>query len=184
MNLCRPALALCIGGSTLAGCTLDNGTGTPDPGLYWRWECPEGGTPLDASAPIDYVASGSCGMGGPFVLSVDGCEIFGSWSALGLSNVQTVQYTSSPGLGGWIVTATEGSADGGASWVCTANPAAAGALTFACSDATDAATSSVTCQSALTPVPDAGAEPDAAPPRDATTDATDARPTDAGGERD
>jgi hypothetical protein len=157
MKIHRLALALGLGSSIVAGCTLDSGAGNPDPGLYWGWVCPEGGTPLDASAPIDYVASGTCGAGGPFALSVDGCEMFGSWSALGLSNVATVQYTSSPGLGGWSVTATGDVADGGAAdgggvtWNCTASPAANGALTFTCSDAT---TSATTCQSNLTPVND------------------------------
>jgi hypothetical protein len=144
----RLALALGLGSSMVAGCNLDNGTGNPDPGLYWNWGCPDGGTPFDASTPVDYVASGSCGAGGPFTLSVDGCEMFGSWSALGLSNVQTTEYTSSPGLGGWSITATEGAADGGASWNCTAKPAASGELTFTCSDAT---TSATTCTSTLTP---------------------------------
>jgi len=130
-----------------AGCTLDSGDGNPDPGPYWGWTCPEGGTPLDASAPIDYVASGSCGAGGAFMLSLDGCEMSGSWSALGLSNVQTVQFTSSPGQGGWTVTGIAGAADGGAVWTCTAKRAAAGDLTFTCSDATSA----TACQSTLEP---------------------------------
>jgi hypothetical protein len=136
-------------------CTMYDGTGSPNPGLYWGWVCPDGDAPLDASAPIAYVASGSCGEGGPFTLSVDGCEMFGSWSALGLSNVETTQYASSPALGGWSVTATTGGADGGvsdggaASSTCTAHPAAGGDLTFTCSAA---ATSATTCQSTLTPV--------------------------------
>jgi hypothetical protein len=137
-----------------AGCTLDDGTGTPDPGQYWGWVCPEGGTPLDASTPIDYVASGTCGAGGPFTLGVDGCEMSGSWSALGLSSVETRQISSTPGLGGWTITATGGE-DGGASWTCTAEATAQGALTFTCSDASTAA---ITCQSTLTPVSDRDAE--------------------------
>jgi len=156
MNPRRIAIALCLASPIAAGCTLDDGTGTPDPGTYWGWVCPDGGTPVDASTPIDYVASGSCGKGGPFTVSVNGCEMFGSWSALGLSDVKTVQYSSSPGLGGWVVTATAGVADGGvpdagkgASWTCTASPAARGDLTFTCSSAS---TSATTCQSTLTPV--------------------------------
>jgi len=113
---------------------------------------------------MDYVATGTCGAGGPFSLSVDGCEMFGTWSALGLSNVQTVQYTSSPGLGGWSVNATgsvgdagipEGGVadasvvDGGTSWTCTAKAAKVGDLTLTCSGATSSAT---TCQSTLKPV--------------------------------
>jgi hypothetical protein len=151
MKLRRLALAWVLGSSIVAGCTLDGGTGTPDPGLYWDWVCPEGGAPLDASAPIDYVASGSCGAGGPFTLRVDGCEMLGSWSALGLSNVQTAQFASTPGRGGWAVTATSGVADGGAPWRCTAKPANAGDLTFTCSDVT---TSATTCQSTLAPAND------------------------------
>lgn len=147
----RLAVALYLGSSLVAGCHLDDGTGAPDPGLYWGWTCPDGGAPLDASAPIDYVASGSCGAGGPFTLSVDGCEMFGSWSVLGLSNVQTTRYASSPGLGGWAVTATAGAGDGGATWNCTATSGVAGDLTFTCSSAT---TSVTTCQSMLTPLHD------------------------------
>jgi hypothetical protein len=168
MKLHRLAFAIFamgLGSSITAGCTLDSGDGNPDPGQYWVWSCPEGGTPLDASTPIDYVASGTCGAGGPFSLSVDGCEMFGSWSVLGLSNVQTVQYASSPGLGGWSISATGtgvteagvveagiadgGASDGGASWTCTARAAKAGDLTFTCSNAT---TSATTCRSTLTPV--------------------------------
>jgi hypothetical protein len=151
MNLHRLVLASCLGLPIMAGCTLDNDTGTPDPGLYWQWVCPDGGgTPVDASAPIDYVATGTCGPGGPFTVSVDGCEMSGSWSALGLSHVETVTYASSPGLGGWTVTGTGGVADGGASWDCTAKRAGAGVLTFACFDASR---SSTICQSTLTPAP-------------------------------
>jgi hypothetical protein len=156
MKLRRLVLALCVGSSILSGCTLDDGTGNPDPGLYWKWECPEGGTPLDASAPIDYLASGSCGTGGPFTLSVDGCEMLCTRSALGLSNVVTVTYTSSPGAGGWSVAGTGGLADAGASWSCTANAAAGADLMFVCSNAT-----TTTCRSTLAPVnasPEAGAD--------------------------
>ena len=155
MKLHRLGMAVCLGLPMTPACTLDNDTGSPDPGMYWGWVCPDGGgTPVDASAPIDYVASGSCGKGGTITLSVDGCEIVGNWSALGLSNVKTFQFTRSPGRGGWTVTATGGAADGGMpdagtrdSWSCTAKPAAAGDLTFTC---TDVATSATTCQSTLT----------------------------------
>jgi hypothetical protein len=152
------APALCAGLPFLAACNLNNDTGAPDPGMYWGWVCPDGGgTPIEASAPIHYVASGTCGKGGSFSVSVDGCDMFGSWSALGLSNVETVQFASSPGLGGWAVTATGGGgvtdggardAGNGASWRCTAKAATAGDLTFTCSDAT---TSATTCQSTLAP---------------------------------
>lgn len=149
LGLGLPALALPI----IAACHIDDGTGNPDPGLYWGWVCDGGGTPLDASTPVEYVAIGTCGAGGLFTLSVDGCEMIGTWSAVGLSNVQTSQYTSSPGLGGWSVTAMEGAEDGGASWNCTATPSAGGALTFTCSsEAGDAASSVVGCQSTLSPL--------------------------------
>ena len=151
------APALCAGLPFLAACNLNNDTGAPDPGMYWGWVCPDGGgTPVDASTSISYVASGSCGKGGRFALSVDGCVILGSWSALGLSNVQTVQYTSSPGLGGWSVSATGGDADGGAadggtSWTCAATAASGGDLMITCSEPTS---STPLCQSTLTPVND------------------------------
>jgi len=137
-----PMLALPLVGA----CNIDSGTGSPDPGLYWGWVCDGGGTPLDASASLNYVASGSCGNGGPFTLSVDGCEMFGSWSALGLSNVHTTQTSMSPGLGGWSITAS-GAADGGTLWSCAAKPAVSGDLLFTCYEAV---TSAVTCQSMLT----------------------------------
>ena len=129
--------------------------GVADAGQWWPWVCPDGASPSPASAPLDYTASGSCGDGGAFTLSVDGCEILGTWSALGLSDVQTVQPTSTPSLGGWIVSATPTAADGGAPvgdggaqpWTCQATPTADGALRFACSDPISSAT---TCESTLT----------------------------------
>jgi hypothetical protein len=150
----RPALfvASCLGLALASGCTLDDDSGNPDPGLYWKFVCPNdastpdaNNTPAPASAPIDYVASGSCGPGGAFTLAVDGCEMFGDWAVLGVSNVETATYASSPGLGGWTITAT---ATSGASWVCTATATSANVLTFTCSDAT---TSTTTCRSTLTP---------------------------------
>jgi hypothetical protein len=148
MNLHRLILALGLGLPIGTACTLDNDMGSADPGLYWGWVCADGGTPIPASTPIDYIASGSCGAGGPFMVNVDGCEMFGTWSTLGLSDVESARTTSSPGLGGWSISGTAGVPDGGASWKCSATPAASGDLTFACSDAT---TSATTCQSTLTP---------------------------------
>jgi hypothetical protein len=132
-------------------------TGVPDAGQWWPWACPDGASPSPASTPLDYTASGSCGNGGPFALSVDGCEMFGNWSTLGLSDVQTLQPTSTPSLGGWIVSGTPSAADGGLAlgdggvelWNCEATQATGGALAFTCSDAISLAT---TCQSSLTPV--------------------------------
>ncbi len=127
--------------------------GVADAGQWWPFVCPDGIYPIPASTPTSYAATGSCGDGGPFTLSVDGCEIFGSWSALGLSNVQTTQPTSTPNLGGWIVTATEetgdGGVDGGAALTCEATLASVGVLTFSCSAGTPPTT---TCQSTLTQV--------------------------------
>ena len=132
-------------------------SGVADAGQWWPWVCPDGASPSRASAPLDYTASGTCGGGGAFTLSVDGCEMFGTWSVLDLSDVQTLQPTSTPGLGGWSVSATPSAADGGAPagdggaklWTCEATPTADGRLTFTCSDASSTAT---TCQSTLTPV--------------------------------
>jgi len=131
--------------------------GVADAGQWWPWVCPDGDNPSPASTPLDYTASGSCGDGGAFTLSVNGCEIFGTWSVLGLSDVQTLQPTSTPNLGGWIVSGTASAADGGVSvgdggaepWNCEATPTADGGLAFTCSDAISSAT---TCQSTLIPV--------------------------------
>jgi hypothetical protein len=158
MKLQQLAVALCLASPMATACTLGSDSGTPDPGMYWGWACPDsGGVPVDASAPLDYVATGSCGAGGPFAVSVNGCEMFGTWAALGLSDVTTTQYVGSPGLGGWMVAATEDVLDGGgpdagqgSSLRCTAAQASgAGDLTFTCSDAT---TSATICRSTLTPV--------------------------------
>jgi hypothetical protein len=134
-------------------------TGVADAGQWWPFVCPDGDNPSPPSTPLEYTASGSCGDGGPFTLSVNGCEMFGTWSVLGLSNVQTLQPTRTPELGGWIVSATPSTADGGVSvgdggpetWNCEATPSTDAGLTFICSDATSSAT---TCQSTLTPVGD------------------------------
>ncbi len=131
--------------------------GIADAGQWWPWVCPDGDNPSPASAPLDYTASGSCGNGGAFSLGVNGCEIFGTWSVLGLSDVQTLQPTSTPNLGGWIVSGTPSSADGGVSfgdggaepWTCGATPTADAGLTFTCADAISSAP---TCESTLTPV--------------------------------
>ena len=150
MKLPALALAPCLGLPLLGGCALYDDSGTPDPGLYWGWVCPDGGAPVDASAPIDYLASGSCGGGGPFTVSVDGCEMSGSWSALGLSDVATTRYAASPSLGGWVVSGTEGAegeAGAGVSVTCTASVVQTGGLTFTCTSGT----STVTCQSNFTP---------------------------------
>ncbi len=130
--------------------------GVADAGPWWPWACPDGDNPSPASTPLDYTASGSCGEGGAFTLSVNGCEMFGTWSVLGLSGVQTLQPTETPSLGGWIVSATPSAADGGVSvgdggaetWNCEATPTADSGLTFTCSDVVSSAT---TCQSTLTP---------------------------------
>jgi hypothetical protein len=132
-------------------------TGVADAGQWWPWACPDGANPSPPSAPLDYTAAGTCGDGGALTLSVNGCEIFGTWSVLGLSDVQTLQPTRTPNLGGWIVSATPSAADGGVSlgdggvetWNCEATPAADGGLTFTCADAVSLAT---TCLSTLIPV--------------------------------
>jgi hypothetical protein len=147
LGLALPTTAL----PAIVACNIDDGTGSPDPGLYWGWVCDGGGTPVDASDPLDYVASGSCGEGGPFTLSVDGCEMFGNWSVLGLREVTTATYARSPGLGGWTLVA-KGGADGGDSWNCDATRAAGGDLTFTCSRVTDGTPSAAACESTLTPV--------------------------------
>jgi hypothetical protein len=153
---------------------LSANDGVADAGQWWPWACalPDGtfSNPSPPSTPQPYVATGSCGPGGPFTLSVDGCEMFADWSVLGLSNVQTTQPTSTPNLGGWILTATEGAPgdgdggpgegggdggaddgglDGGETLTCTATFASAGILTFSCSAGTPPVT---TCQSTLAQV--------------------------------
>jgi hypothetical protein len=130
--------------------------GVADAGQWWPWVCPDGDNPSPPSTPLDYTASGLCGEGGAFTLSVNGCVIIGTWAVLGLSDVQTLQPTSTPNLGGWVVSGTPSTADGGVfvgdggavTWNCEATPASDGGLTFTCSDATSLAT---TCQSSLTP---------------------------------
>jgi hypothetical protein len=132
-------------------------TGVPDAGQWWPFVCPDGAYPIAASTPLDYTAAGSCGEGGAFALSVDGCEMVGTWTVLGLTGVQTLQPTSTPSLGGWIVSGTPSTPDGGGSvgdggseiWNCEAVPSTNGLLIFTCSDATSSAT---TCQSTLAPV--------------------------------
>jgi hypothetical protein len=138
---------------TAAPNVVSAGDGVADAGQWWPFVCPDGIYPIPSSTPQAYVATGSCGDGGPLTLNVDGCEMFADWSVLGLSDVQTTQPTSTPNLGGWIITATEADADGGVDggevWTCEATPASPGALTFACSSGTPPAT---VCQSTLTQV--------------------------------
>lgn len=108
--------------------------GIADAGQWWPWVCTDGTYPITAPTPLDYTAAGSCGDGGAFTLSVNGCEMVGTWSVLGLSGVLTLQPTSTPSLGGWVVSGTSSAADGGTSvgdggtetWNCNAMPAADG----------------------------------------------------------
>ncbi len=127
--------------------------GVADAGQWWPFVCPDGLYPIPASTPRSYLAAGSCGAGGPFALSVDGCEMFGNWSVLGLSDVQTLQPSSTPGLGAWSVLAEgafeDGGVDAGEPWTCDTAPVADGGLSFTCSTGTPPET---TCESTLTPV--------------------------------
>jgi hypothetical protein len=145
----RP-IAACLALALSAGCTLYNDTGS-DPGQYWQFVCPDSpgsdGMPVPASVPISYVASGTCGSGGAFSLGVDGCDMVGDWSVLGLSDVETTAYTSSPGLGEWSVTAI---GSDGMAWSCAATASGVSDLTFTC---VFAATEAAACQSTLAPTP-------------------------------
>jgi hypothetical protein len=131
--------------------------GVADAGMWWPWVCPDGAEPSPASTPVNYTATGTCGSGGAFSVSVDGCILSGTWTTLGLSDVETTQPTSTPNFGGWIITAngTEPDGgmdigDGGGAWTCqTSVPNSTGVLTFTCTDNTSNAT---TCESALIPV--------------------------------
>jgi hypothetical protein len=155
------AVAALIAGGGCGFGTYDDGAtpsvlsasdGVADAGQWWPFVCPDGIYPIPASTPQPYLATGSCGDGGPFTLSVYGCEMFADWSVLGLSDVQTTQPTSTPNLGGWIVSATGaggGGADAGEAWSCEAISNAAEVLTFTCSAGAPPATA---CQSTLTPV--------------------------------
>jgi len=100
--------------------------GVADAGQWWPWACalPDGtfSNPSPPSTPLNYDVTGTCGDGGAFALSVNGCEMFGNWGALGLSDVSTNIPSSIPQAGGWEIAATGGTdvGDGGTSWVCDA----------------------------------------------------------------
>jgi len=107
-------------------------TGVWDAGQWWPWACalPNGtlSNPSPPSTPINYTAAGSCGAGGAFALSVDGCEMFGNWDALGLADVSTTIPSSIPQAGGWEI-----EADAGAVWTCDATATdSSGDLTLTC----------------------------------------------------
>jgi hypothetical protein len=65
MKLHRFALALCLGVSIATGCTLYDDTGTPDPGVYWSWVCPETGDPAPEAGcgPRDASREEACADG-------------------------------------------------------------------------------------------------------------------------
>ncbi len=130
--------------------------GVWDAGQWWPWACalPDGtfSNPAPPSTPVDYSASGSCGDGGAFALSVDGCEMFGDWTVLGLSDVSTIVPSSIPQAGGWEIAGTGGFdvGDGGTSWTCASTATdSSGNLTLTCTAGVPPATA---CQSALTVV--------------------------------
>ena len=133
---------------------VDSNDGIWDAGQWWPWACalPDGAfsNPSPASTPIDYTATGTCGDGGAFTLSVDGCEMFGNWDALGLSDVSTNIPSSIPQAGGWEIAATGGLdvGDGGTNWTCDAAASDAnGDLTLTCT-----AGDATACESTLTVV--------------------------------
>jgi hypothetical protein len=133
---------------------VDSSTGVWDAGQWWPWACalPDGTltNPAPQSTPINYTAAGTCGDGGAFALSVDGCEMFGNWDALGLSDVSTTIPTSIPQAGGWEVVGTGGFdvGDGGTGWTCDATATdSSGDLTLTCTAGTPSATA---CESTLT----------------------------------
>jgi len=124
--------------------------GVWDAGQWWPWACqlPDGTltNPAPQSTPIDYTATGTCGAGGDFSVSVNGCEMFGNFDALGLSNVSTNIPSSIPQAGGWEVAGTGG--DAGADWICdTTATDSAGDLTFTCT--VDADGGGTACTSTL-----------------------------------
>ena len=133
---------------------VDSNDGVWDAGQWWPWACalPDGTftNPSPASTPIDYTATGTCGDGGAFALSVDGCEMFGNWDALGLADVSTNIPSSIPQAGGWEIAATGGFevGDGGTAWTCDATATdSAGDLTLTCTGGNATA-----CESTLTVV--------------------------------
>ena len=119
---------------------VDSNDGVWDAGQWWPWACqlPDGTltNPSPQSTPINYTATGTCGAGA-FALSVDGCEMFGNWDALGLSDVSTTIPSSIPGAGGWEVVADAGyDPDAGTSLV-TCDAVATDSsedLTFTCTE--------------------------------------------------
>ena len=146
----------------LAGCGfgLYNGSADPqvtsandgvwDAGQWWPWACPNGANPAPASPTLNYTATGTCGGGGPFGLSVDGCELFGDWGILGLADVSTTLPSSIPQAGGWEVVGTGDFAvsDGGMSWSCAATAIdASGDLALTCTAGVPPVTA---CESSLT----------------------------------
>ncbi len=127
-------------------------SGVADSGQWWPFACVTGSPPtVPASTPISYTTSGSCGTGGQFALSVDGCLMVGDWTVLGLTDVSTNIPSSIPQAGGWEVAGTGGSevGDGGTQWTCDSAPDSSGVLTFTCSAGEPAV---MACQSTLTPV--------------------------------
>jgi hypothetical protein len=125
--------------------------GVADAGQWWPWICPDGSDPAEPSVPLSYSASGTCGDGGAFALGVDGCEMVGTWTALGLTDVTTHVSSSIPSAGGWEVVGTGGFdvGDGGTQWTCEAAELSSGALAFTCTAGIPATSA---CESTLTPV--------------------------------
>jgi hypothetical protein len=127
-------------------------SGVPDAGQWWPFACVTGSPPtVPASVPIGYSTSGTCGDGGTFALSVDGCLMVGDWTVLGLTDVTTNVPSSIPAAGGWEVAGTGGFdvGDGGTQWTCDSSADSSGALTFTCSAGVPPVQA---CESTLTPV--------------------------------
>jgi hypothetical protein len=127
-------------------------SGVADSGQWWPFTCVTGSAPtVPATTPINYATSGSCGDGGPFALSIDGCVMVGDWTVLGLTDVTTTIPSSIPAAGGWEVAGTGGFdvGDGGMQWTCDSSSDASGVLTFTCTAGEPAVQA---CQSTLTPV--------------------------------
>jgi hypothetical protein len=133
---------------------VSSSTGIWDAGQWWPWACklPNGTltNPSPPSTPVNYTATGSCGGGGAFALSVDGCELFGNWDALGFSAVSTNIPSSIPQAGGWEIEADAGfDEDAGLSvWTCDATATdSSGDLTFTCTDGDAGCASTLTVAS-------------------------------------
>ena len=116
--------------------SMYSASGVADAGQWWPWVCPDGANPIPQSTPLNYTATGSCGAGGPFQLSVDGCEMLGNFDALGFPDFSTNIPSSIPQAGGWEIEADAGGVgDAGFVWICDATATdAAGDLTFTCTD--------------------------------------------------